>query len=396
MRRTLEIGGFSGVRLLAAFLSIVGRERRLATYVRDQIMRNFKLLAGASTLVVSLLGVTAAHAAGTTAGNTISNTATVSFSVGGVAQPNVSNTPTVFTVDRRVVFRVDEAAPIATTTVAPGQTAAVTTFTVSNTSNAVMDFGLSVTQQVGGAGAHSNTDNFDVTAPTIYADTNANGVYDAGTDLAITYLDEVAADTSRTVFVVSNIPSGRVSGDVAAVTLTGQARLGGVAATQGAIATNTVGANTAGVDTVLADTAYDALNTAGDGLGVAKDDYTVSNAALTITKTVRIIEDPVNTIASGNAANAKLIPGATIEYCIIIANAAGGGAATGVSASDPVPSTLTITPGSVRINGTATAGVCNADGVAGGSIAGQTVSSGALNNVAAGSNVTMYFRATVN
>jgi uncharacterized repeat protein (TIGR01451 family) len=397
MRRTLEIGGFSGVCLLAAFLSKFGQERRLATNMRDQIMRNFKLLAGTSMLVVSLLGTTAAQAAGTTAGNTISNTATVSYSVGGVGQPTVSNTPTVFTVDRKVVFRVDETAPIATTTVAPGQSAAVTTFTVSNTSNATMDFGLAVTQQVGGAGAHSNTDNFDVTAPTIYADTNGNGTYEPLTDTTvITYLDEVLADTSRTFFVVANIPSGRATGDVAAVTLTGQARLGGVAATQGAIATNTAGANTAGVDTVLADTAYDALNTASDGLGVAKDDYTVSNAALTITKTVRIIEDPVNTIASGNAANAKLIPGATIEYCIIVANAAGGGVATGVSASDPVPSTLTITPGSVRINGTATAGVCNADGVAGGSIAGQTVSSGTLNNVAAGSNVTMYFRATVN
>jgi uncharacterized repeat protein (TIGR01451 family) len=359
------------------------------------MIRTIKMLAGAGFVVVSAMGATVAHAAGTTAGNTISNTATVSYSVGGVAQPNVSNTPTVFTVDRRVVFRVDEAAPIATTTVAPGQTAAVTTFTVSNTSNAVMDFGLAVNQQVGGAGAHSNTDNFDVTGVGIFADTNTNGVYDAGTDLAITFLDEVAADTSRTVFVVSNIPAGRATGDVAAVTLTGQARDGGVASTQGAIATNTAGANTASVDTVLADTAYDALNTASDGLGIAKDDYTVSAANVTAVKTVRIIEDPINTIASGNAANAKMIPGATIEYCIIASNAAGGGTATGVSISDTVPATLSLVAGSVRINGTATAGVCNADGVAGGSIAGQTVTSGALNNIAAGSNVTVYFRATI-
>jgi uncharacterized repeat protein (TIGR01451 family) len=360
------------------------------------MIRTMKLLAGASCVALSAFGATsAAYAAGTASGSTISNTATVSYSVGGVGQPSVSNTPNTFLVDRKVVFRVDETAPIATTTVAPGQLLAVTTFTVSNTSNATMDFGLAITQQAGGPGAHSNTDNFDVTAPALFADTNGNGSYDVGTDLAITFLDEVLADTSRTVFVVANIPAGRVTGDVAAVTLTGQARDGGVATVQGAVAANTAGANTAGVDTVLADTAYDALNTASDGFGVAKDDYTVSAAALTVTKVNRVIEDPINTIASGNSANAKMIPGATIEYCIIVANGAGGGTATGVSVSDPVPATLSIIAASLRINGTATAGVCNANGVAGGSVAGQTVSSGALNNVAAGANVTVYFQATI-
>ena len=341
--------------------------------------------------MAAVLIATPAFAAGTTAGSTISNTATVNYSVGGVAQTPVSNTPTTFTVDRKVVFRVDETAPVATTVVAPGQAGAVTTFTVSNTSNTAIDFGLAVTQQAGGTAAHGGTDNFDVTTPTIYVDTNGNGVYDAGTDQAVTYLDELAADTSKTIFVVSTIPAGRVTGDVAAVTLTAQARDGGTAGSQGAISANTAGANTAGIDTVLADTAYDANNTASDGLGVAKDDYTVQAAALTAVKTVVPVSDGFNT-----GANAKMIPGAVVQYCIIVSNAAGGGAATGVSISDPVPSTLTPVAGSVRINGTATSGVCNADGVAGGSIAGQTVSSGALNNVAAGSNLTMYFQATIN
>ena len=358
--------------------------------------RTMKLLAGASSIALSAFGATsAAIAAGTASGSTISNTATVSYSVGGVSQPAVSNTPNTFVVDRKVVFRVDETAPVATTTVAPGQTAAVTTFTVSNTSNATMDFGLAITQQAGGAGAHSNTDNFDVTAPGLFADTNGNGTYETGTDLPILFLDEVLADTSRTVFVVANVPASRATGDVAAVTLTGQARDGGVAAVQGAISASTAGANTAGVDTVLADTAYDALNAASDGFGVAKDDYTVLTAALAVTKVNRVIEDPINTVAGGNSANAKMIPGATIEYCIIIANGAGGGTATGISVSDPVPATLGIIASSLRINGTATAGVCNANGVAGGSVAGQTVSSGTLNNVAAGANVTVYFQATI-
>ena len=359
--------------------------------------RTMKLLTGVGSIAISALGATGAYAAGTASGSTISNTATVNYTVGGTAQPSVSNTPTVFTVDRKVVFQVYESAPIATTSVAPGQAVAVTTFTVSNTSNATMDFGLAVAQQAGGAGAHSNTDNFDVTTPGTYADTNGNGVYDAGTDLAITYLDEVLADTSRTVFVVAAIPAGRATGDVAAVTLTGQARDGGVAATQGAVSANTGGANTAGVDTVLADTAYDALNTASDGFGVAKDDYTVSAANVTVTKTIRVIEDPINTIASGNAANAKMIPGATVEYCIIVSNA-GAATAQPTTITDPVPSTLTINAASLRVNGTATAGVCNANGVAGGGVSGQNVTSAptALNAVPTGGTVTMYFQATIN
>ncbi len=358
------------------------------------MIKTMKLLAGASSIAVSAFGTTAAFAAGTAAGSTISNTATVSYSVGGVGQPTVSNTPTVFTVDRKVVFRVDEFAPVATTQVVPGQSAAVTTFQITNTSNAVMDFGLALTQLAGGTAIHGGTDNYDVTAPVIYADSNGNNIYDPTTDTTVlTFLDEVLEDTSRTVFVVANIPSGRVTGDVAGVTLTGQARLGG-AAGQGAIATATAGANTAGVDTVLADTAYDALNTASDGFGVARDDYTVSTANLAVTKNVRVIEDPVNTIASGNAANAKMIPGATIEYCIIVANS-GAQPASGVSLSDTVPATLGIVASTLRINGTATAGVCNANGTAGGTVSGQTVSSGALNNVASGANVTVYFQATI-
>jgi hypothetical protein len=51
----------------------------------------------------------------------------------------------------------------------------------------------------------------------MYADTNTNGSYDAGTDVEITYLDQVAADASKTVFVVADVPLGRSTGDVAGV-----------------------------------------------------------------------------------------------------------------------------------------------------------------------------------
>jgi hypothetical protein len=338
---------------------------------------------------VVLAGIsTPAFAAGTTAGSTITNTVTVGYSVGGVAQTAI-NASNVFTVDRKISLTVAETGTT-TTTVSPGQTVAVTTFTVTNTSNAVLDLGLSVAQPTGGTTQHGGTDNFDVTTPTMYVDTNGNGTYDAGTDLAVTYLDEVAADASKTVFVVAAIPAARVNGDVAGVTLTAQAREGGAAGTQGAISTETTGANTAGQDTVFADTAG-ATDAARDGQFSARDDYTVSAALLTVTKTSKVISDPLN-----GTSNPKLIPGSVVEYCIQAANGAGGAAATSVAISDPLPTQMTyVTAFGIFINGTVTGGSCNADGAAGGAFGSGTVT-GTLASIAINTARTLYFRATVN
>ena len=347
--------------------------------------RIHRLLVTASTIAVAALGATSAQAAGTASGSTITNTVSVGYSVGGVSQTPVTASNS-FTVDRKISLTVAELGS-STTTVSPGQTAAVTKFTVTNTSNAPLDFGLAVAQQVGGAGAHANTDNFDATNVQVFVDSNGNGVYEVGVDTA-TFIDELAADTSKTVFVVVDIPAGRSTGDVAAVTLTAQARDGGVAGTQGAISTPTSGANTAGVDTVFADTAG-ATDAARDGQHSAKNDYTVSTAALTVTKVSKIISDPFN-----GSTNPKMIPGAVVEYCIIVANAAGGSAATNVAISDTLPTQTAGITTSGKINGTATAGVCNADGSTGGTVT-ATAASATLASVAAGANQTFYFQVTI-
>jgi hypothetical protein len=214
--------------------------------------KNTKFLA-AGAIALTAIGAAPAFAAGTAAGSNIVNNVTVNYNVGAVAQTaiNASNT---LVVDRKITLTV---APVGTasTNVSPGQLGAVATFTVTNTSNATLDFGVSVVQQTGGAAPHGGTDNFDVTGPSLFLDVNGNNTYDIGTDTAVSYLDEIAPDAQRTVFVVSIIPAGRLTNDVAAVTLTAQARDGGTAGTQGAISAETVGANTALMDTVLADTA---------------------------------------------------------------------------------------------------------------------------------------------
>lgn len=346
-----------------------------------------KLLGSAAASAVLIASASPAFAGGTTAGSTITNNVTVAYQVGGVGQTGTGASNT-FTVDRKVNLTVAEVGTT-TTQVSPGQTAAVTTFTVTNTSNATLDFALAATQQTGGAGAHSNTDNFDATNVKIYVDTNGNGSYDPGTDLEVAYLDELAADASRTVFVVADIPLSQVTGDVAAVTLTATSREGSTASTQGAALTETTGANTAGMDTVFADGAG-ATDASRDAAFSAKDDYTVLAAALTISKLSTVISDPLN-----GTTNPKAIPGATIEYCIVVSNAGGSATASNVAISDPLPTTVTYDNGGVFVGGSVTSGVCNADGSNTGSHASGTVS-GTIASVAAGETKTLRFRATIN
>ncbi len=344
-------------------------------------------LGSCSLLAVAVAGASPVLAAGTTAGSSITNTATINYQVGGVAQPAINDGDT-FVVDRKIDLTVAESGT-ATTVVVPGQTGAVTTFTLQNTSNAVLDFALAATQTVGGTASHGGTDNFDVTAPSIFRDTNGNGTYESGTDTAVTFIDELAADATVTLFIVANVPLGRATGDVANVRLTATAREGGAAATQGAALTQTAGANTAGMDTVFADTAGVA-DAARDAAHSDDDDYTVQTATLTLDKRSLVISDPVN-----GTTNPKLIPGAVVEYCIAVSNAAGGAAANSIAVSDILPSTLTYVASSIRLDGTTTGLVCNADGVAGGTFASGTVS-GTLASVAAGATRTLVFRATVN
>lgn len=320
---------------------------------------------------------------------------TVNYQVGGVAQTQASASNS-FRVDRKVAVTVAEVGNT-TTQVSPSQTTAVTTFTVTNNSNATLDFSLSALQQNGGAGPHSNTDNFNSTNTRVYVDTNANGVYDAGTDQQAMFLDELGADQSRTVFVTVDIPADRVTGDVSVVTLTAAARESGTVGVEGAALTQT---NTGSlnevdpnfVDTVFADSAG-ATDSARDAAHSASDDYTVQAAALTVLKHSKVVSDPLN-----GTSNPKAIPGATIEYCISVANAAGSATANSVAIVDPLPSTVTYDAGyGIFLGGTMTGGACNSDGSAGGGYdAGTTTVSGTLTNVAAATARTLRFRATIN
>src|SRR3546814_18295730 len=97
---------------------------------------------------LSSVAATPAFAAGTTAGTTITNTATVDYQVGGVAQGQQSASNN-FTVDRKINLLVEEVADL-TTPVVPGQANAVTTFQLTNMSTKPLVFALVATTTDGG------------------------------------------------------------------------------------------------------------------------------------------------------------------------------------------------------------------------------------------------------
>jgi uncharacterized repeat protein (TIGR01451 family) len=303
----------------------------------------------------------AAHATGTTAGTSVSNTATVNFTVGGVAQGPLSSSTASFLVDRKINMTVAQVGGSATTVV-PGATAQVTTFTVTNNSNSTEDFALAATAQAGGTAVFGGTDNFDGTNLKVFVESGTTPGYQPLEDTAI-FIDELAADASKTVYVVEDIPAGQVNGDISAVTLTATAAQstngsGQYVATVGTLAANAAQTNTGSadvitfVDTVFADVAG-RTDAAKDGKHSAGSQFNVVTAALTFTKSSTVVSDPFN-----GATNPKAIPGAIVEYCLDVNNT-GTATANAIVLTDVIPTNTTYSAGTIKAAATGTGAACN-------------------------------------
>lgn len=337
-----------------------------------------RLCAAASLMAVATVMASPAFAAQTIAGSEIKNTVSVAYKVGGVDQ-NPLSAEDKFLVDRKVNLTVVQEGT-ATTQVSPGELKAVTSFLVSNLSNAAIDISLAASNLTG--------DDYNVSNFKLYADTDNSGGFNAG-DVQITFLDQVAAETSNIrVFVVADIPLGQTTGTIANIRLAGTAAEANLAGALGTVIAATIGGNTSGVDTVLADSNANG-NTAGDGIHFADDSYTVLAAALTALKSSRVVEDPIN-----GTTNPMMIPGATVEYCIAVTNG-GGATATSVDIADTLPvETTYLSSFGVKVNGTVTGSVCNPDGAIAGAEAAGVVT-GTIPTVAASQTRTVLFQVTI-
>lgn len=322
--------------------------------------RNMKYVNKILTVGVSLMTAYTANALGTAAGTVISNQATVDFVVGGVNQTDVNSNTAGFIVDRKIVFTLvkDDADYI---DVVPGSSGQVLTYTLANQSNAALDFLLTPNQQSGGTDAFGGTDNIDASAVAAFADENSNGVYNSGTDVD-TYVDELAADASVKVFVVSSFASSVVNNDIAGINLQAQAAVGGTASSQGAALSNSAGAdvddgdtsvdgdlwdNSGDIQNVFADATGTGGDSNNDGLIRALDAYQVVTATISVTKSSAVISDPVN-----GGTNPKRIPGAVVRYTISVSNS-GAAQADNLALTDTLDANTTFVPGSIVVDGNA-------------------------------------------
>ena len=320
-----------------------------------------------ATGLVAFCGVvysTSALAVGTAANTDINNFATVGFKVGGVDQAAVPSNTTTFKVDQVVDLTVAEADG-EDTNVSPAETGAIARFTVTNTGNATQDFNLLVADLTSGD-VFNNTDSIQTDALTIVIDANGNDVYDEGTDLVQSFIDELSAvsgSNTISVFVLANIPSGAADDDAANIRLTATAHKAG-AAGLGAVEAESGVDDDAGLQIVFS-----------NNTGTADDSYFVGAATIDAVKTSRVLSDPLLQAFP----EALAIPGAIVEYAITITNN-GGTPATELVITDVIQSDLTFETGNyagttdveiTKRDGTVV--TCTADGTGGCGLTGNTL-----------------------
>ncbi|MGA8205548.1 MAG: hypothetical protein WB812_13580 [Woeseiaceae bacterium] len=274
-------------------------------------------------------------AAGTDAGTSVQNQATVAYDVNGNSQTPIESdpagnstpgggSPTAFLVDRRVDFTLVETSGGPTTPVAPGDSDVIASFTLTNNGNAIMDFRLDVADFAGAV--FGNADSADLANYRIRVANGdgAGGVPDLATDLA--FVDELAEDGVVEIYVFADAPGTVSNGDYANIQLTATAADDANAtATPGTLDGDLTESPGADDPTLIESVFADAGN---DGAEQSEDSYEIVSAALTITKTSAVISDP---FSSG-----KAVPDAVIEYTITIDNSGGGSAAQSVVVTDNI------------------------------------------------------------
>ena len=294
------------------------------------------------------------YATGVDSGTNITCKATITYDVNSITQDVVESSPTgnttqgagngtdtAFVVDNNVDLTVSttDVAAVSTT---PGAVQAdgvnVLEFSVQNTGNTVQDYALSATVVATSGATKFDTedDDFDMTSVSVFVESGATAGYQVAEDTG-TYVDELAKDTSETVYIVADTPLAALDGQYASYHLLVTTHDGGGAASLGGATTETGAPDTPGsVDIAFADgqgsdTGNDAVE---DGKHSSQDDYKVGAAIITVTKTSAIVSDPVH----GTGANRLALPGAVMRYTIVVTN-------TGTSNATSVTIVDTVTPG---------------------------------------------------
>jgi len=290
---------------------------------------------------------------GTQAGTDITNSATLSYSAGGVTQPDIDSNTDTFKVDRKIDM-ILVTTDTDQTEVTPGQQDKITNYEFRNESNTNERFKFEVANLNNDDEADYDTDkdNDDVNNLEIqctYTDGSGNSQTKSW---ASDFVIEIKEDTNATCQVRADIKDADHGGedkDIMNVELKATAYKSDTEKE-----TETTSDDTQGTEDVVFADGESVANgsdsnglgktesddnghkgdTKGNGIEVARSGYRIVTPVLSVTKTSCVISDPVN-----NTSHPKRIPGAIIRYMFDIKNT-GTGDVNDLSLSDDIDSKL--------------------------------------------------------
>lgn len=306
-----------------------------------------KQLLSAMTLSLGLaasLAATSTYAIGTTAGTTITNSATVTY--GPANNQTVSSPVTAtFNVDEVINVNVTALDSDSNVDVNAGDAASVQAYTVSNLGNGNEGFELK----------HSSIGDFAPESLSIYYEAvdDGNGQFDGTENIYIEGSTDFNLDPDKEyyIYLVSNIPASATVGQTSTLTFDAVSKTPG--ASSAAIGDILSGQGTGGTDAVVA-----LLNATGSGA----ETYTVialPPVAVEINKTIVSVIADIN----GTQITGQYIPSATVKYLIAI-TVTGAGSAENLEIIDSLPTDMTYVASSLvqQINGAGFTAVDSANG----------------------------------
>ena len=294
----------------------------------------------------------------TASGTDVSNTVTLNFTVGGVAQTAVVSDPAVFAVDTMVDVLVVSNGDV---TVTPGETfaTAVLTYSVTNEGNLATGQGYALDiayNTVGTTSALAMTPSADDTPGlgeyALFIDVNNDGLLDVDDTFYVagggTNAFDLLPDQKDNVLVVAGIPLDAAGADTGTFTVVAQTlNVGTAVATLQEASPTVTGTDVVFLDTVSDDAAYVGTDVLEDGFHSDIGTMTVSDAALTASKSVVVINDNATllgcggiNVAQSGASDQFAIVGACVEYTITVTQA-GTADSNDVGLSDLLPGGVT-------------------------------------------------------
>ena len=343
-----------------------------------------------SMVAIMALSTMAVNAAGTDYNVDITNSATLSFEVGSVAQDTVTSNEDTFKVDRKVdvvVATSDTANIVVVPKINTTSDTKPLTFTVTNESNGRQDYILSASNLATGAATKDagETDSVDFATDLKVCDddTCSNG------DLSNTNI-QFSEGESKTYYIFADIPSNASDEDRGSIALTATA----VDDDSTTVMTDdsATADNKTAVDIVFAEAAGDAANDAQyDGKHSALSAYEVVTATIALVKDSCVVEDGI----TSDDSKAKRIPGSTVRYTVDIDNS-GSADTESATLTDTLQDDLTFVSGEIRDE------ACNCGTPAGSVIADDTVTANGqditanFGTVTAGTHECAYITTTIN